>query len=256
MVTTDRLADILHDLGIGCALAPHGPHTAHAARLAAAGVTVATPTDLCAPLRDTVESLPGFDYDARDGLGVQYAPEAVLRADVLAAIDATVATTPAEATVGPIQHSNSMCQKDGCTCWCQACERHNWRHAQPAPDALRAALTLTPDLYADLGEVLAFTVQENAEGRYVCHICESDVTTGPHSDDCEAEHLRRWTYTAIPALRANAADTDALRAAAQAVVDQGDVYIDGRGQKTAFRVPYDTFRALRAALTEPTGTDR
>ena len=30
--------------------------------------------------------------------------------------------------VGPIQHANSMCQKDGCTCWCQACERHNWRH--------------------------------------------------------------------------------------------------------------------------------
>lgn len=30
--------------------------------------------------------------------------------------------------IGPIQHSNAMCQKDGCTCWCQACERHNWRH--------------------------------------------------------------------------------------------------------------------------------
>ncbi|MBE3073136.1 MAG: hypothetical protein IMZ67_09190 [Acidobacteria bacterium] len=35
---------------------------------------------------------------------------------------------PAEPTIGPIQHANSMCQKDGCTCWCQACERHNWRH--------------------------------------------------------------------------------------------------------------------------------
>ena len=44
-----------------------------------------------------------------------------------------------EPVVGPIQHSNSMCQKDGCTCWCQACERHNWRHehtlAPTPPDA-------------------------------------------------------------------------------------------------------------------------
>jgi len=30
--------------------------------------------------------------------------------------------------IGSIEHDNSMCQKDGCTCWCQACERHNWRH--------------------------------------------------------------------------------------------------------------------------------
>lgn len=41
-------------------------------------------------------------------------------------------------TIGPIQHSNSMCGKDGCTCWCQACERHNWRHARSA-DGLREA---------------------------------------------------------------------------------------------------------------------
>jgi hypothetical protein len=45
-----------------------------------------------------------------------------------------------ETPVGPIQHANSMCQKDGCTCWCQACERHNWRHAQSTPtDTLREA---------------------------------------------------------------------------------------------------------------------
>lgn len=33
-------------------------------------------------------------------------------------------------TIGPIEHTNSLCQKDGCTCWCQACERHNWRHKE------------------------------------------------------------------------------------------------------------------------------
>ena len=38
-------------------------------------------------------------------------------------------------TIGPITHSNSMCQKDGCTCWCQACERHNWR-VEAAPASL------------------------------------------------------------------------------------------------------------------------
>ena len=45
-----------------------------------------------------------------------------------------------EPVVGPIQHSNSMCQKDGCTCWCQACERHNWRHERtlaPPPASVR-----------------------------------------------------------------------------------------------------------------------
>src|SRR5690348_3160538 len=45
-------------------------------------------------------------------------------------IDRLIATVRAESdatdvTIGPIQHSNSMCQKEGCTCWCQACERHN-----------------------------------------------------------------------------------------------------------------------------------
>jgi hypothetical protein len=40
-------------------------------------------------------------------------------------------------TIGPIEHSNSMCQKDGCTCWCQACERHNWRHELEATVASR-----------------------------------------------------------------------------------------------------------------------
>lgn len=36
-----------------------------------------------------------------------------------------------DVTIGPIQHDNGMCQKTNCTCWCQACERHNWRHRQP-----------------------------------------------------------------------------------------------------------------------------
>jgi hypothetical protein len=35
-----------------------------------------------------------------------------------------------EVVIGPIEHSNPQCQKEGCECWCQACERHNWRHAQ------------------------------------------------------------------------------------------------------------------------------
>lgn len=41
--------------------------------------------------------------------------------------------------IGPIQHDGSMCQKGACVCWCQPCERHNWRHQQ-VPEALVAAL--------------------------------------------------------------------------------------------------------------------
>ena len=39
-----------------------------------------------------------------------------------------------DVTIGPIQHDNGLCQKTACTCWCQACERHNWRHER-APRA-------------------------------------------------------------------------------------------------------------------------
>ena len=40
-----------------------------------------------------------------------------------------------ETTIGPIRHSNPMCQKAACTCWCQACERHNWRHEREGKKA-------------------------------------------------------------------------------------------------------------------------
>lgn len=43
-------------------------------------------------------------------------------------------------SIGPIQHSNAQCQKTGCDCWCQACERHNWRHVNGTP---RYLTTLT-----------------------------------------------------------------------------------------------------------------
>ena len=62
--------------------------------------------------------------------------------------------------------------------------------ATPAP------LALTPDLFSDLGEVLAAAVYETDGERYICRMCDSDVTTAPHSDDCEVKHLREWTFAA------------------------------------------------------------
>jgi hypothetical protein len=47
-----------------------------------------------------------------------------------AALDRLAADPDRDPYIGPITHSNGQCQKDGCTCWCQACERHNWRHAR------------------------------------------------------------------------------------------------------------------------------
>jgi hypothetical protein len=56
------------------------------------------------------------------------------------------------------------------------------------------ALTLTPDLFLDLGEILAACVYETDGERYICRMCDIDVTTTPHSDDCEVKHLREWTF--------------------------------------------------------------
>lgn len=50
------------------------------------------------------------------------------------AYDLTDALRGWEVTIGPIEHSNSQCQKTACVCWCQACERHNWRHERPLVD--------------------------------------------------------------------------------------------------------------------------
>lgn len=45
-------------------------------------------------------------------------------------------------TIGPIQHDDPLCRKDGCDCWCQACERHNWRHERTPGEPSAAQPTL------------------------------------------------------------------------------------------------------------------
>ena len=79
----------------------------------------------------------------------------------------------------------------------------DWEEVDDAVVAKPDALTLTPTLFVDLGEVLAWTVSETPDGRYVCRMCDADVTQNdPHDDDCEAQRLREWSYTAMSALRA------------------------------------------------------
>lgn len=46
----------------------------------------------------------------------------------------------ADVYIGPIQHDNAFCQKTGCECWCQACERHNWRHEHGGEFDLKAEI--------------------------------------------------------------------------------------------------------------------
>ena len=69
-------------------------------------------------------------------------------------------------------------------------------YAEGLAAATPAPLTLTRGLFDDLGEVLAAAVYETDNERYICRMCDSDVTTAPHSDDCEVKHLREWTFAA------------------------------------------------------------
>jgi hypothetical protein len=116
------------------------------------------------------------------------------------------------------------------------CVTHGGRIG-PARDRCALARVAVPEtglsraLFLDLGEVLAAHVYETDAGRYICRMCDSDVTTGPHSDDCEVKHLRKWTFAVADARAAGAvlAPTpasdapDALREALALLADSLDV---------------------------------
>lgn len=139
---------------------------------------------------------------------------------------------PDEPTIGPIQHANSMCQKDGCTCWCQACERHNWRHErapQPAGlDVERAAFpwhreTIGHASVDQIAESVAASLHRNDNTDATWLVDSEDrivafVGNGPRQTDngdlILAAIAREYGATQ-PA-------PDALRAAAQAMLAHHD----------------------------------
>ena len=135
---------------------PHCDARVNPADIKAAHFPAATPAPLDDPVRGGGHIIP-------DAIRAAY-PE----------FDSSLTPTPPDAP---------RCDFD-----CDAC--------RDTDDATPAPLALTPDLFSDLGEVLAAMVYEADDERYICRMCDSDVTASPHSDDCEVKHLREWTFAA------------------------------------------------------------
>jgi hypothetical protein len=77
-------------------------------------------------------------------------------------------------TIGSIQHSNEMCNKYVCACWCQACERHN-----APPEKPDCGCTI----HADRGEScgnrprICIPCEHECWGLTTCPFCETHTVT-------------------------------------------------------------------------------
>jgi hypothetical protein len=71
-------------------------------------------------------------------------------------------------------------------CYCTPGFPHNVK-VEPTPPVFPS------DFYSALGEVLACCIYETAHERYICRLCDADVThNNVHTPDCEYAFIYTW----------------------------------------------------------------